>query len=603
MGVTTAECLRWDALVLQADLANAFNSVDRHAIATALKGSQLESLLPLVRFSYGQPSTLHLNAAFDHPPLHSETGVRQGDPLGPLLFAAAMHPALEAAAEAHPEVICLAYTDDITFLGEPSSCAAAFGHFTGRLAEIGLSHNLAKCGAWSGRTPMDCRLPEGVPPSSDGLKVLGSYISTPTATSAFVRSSLEAMGAPLGLIERMEPQLAGLLLSRCISRRVSYLARTTPLPFLPKEEWSDWGRRLLETLLTACGINHPRRDEETSCTRAQASLPVSLGGLRLTDPSVEGRYSFLASYTQAQLLLDSLDSECTGPLENTRELMHGPYTQTSPLTEWLPECEEELPLPAQEVLQAERTAPTAGKLQHGLAMAIQGQRYAVQVEEVRGLGPSPNNGHTQRMLSLSGCGAGDWLNAVPLFSSLCLEAPHYANALQFRLGLPFAAPRVCNCSKKVKILDKRLPNHLLRRGTGRGRTNTHNKPRDECERMAQDAGFMVHIETAAFSPLEEKKADLALRDRSTGTVYICDVTKRLHGGFSTPSHPPTYQAAKLLHQYRQRWSVALQKGQSIGYLEKCNIAGVVENPLLETAGEAPSLWDCLSVLDPALDLA
>ncbi|CAI7814381.1 unnamed protein product [Closterium sp. NIES-54] len=371
-----------------------------------------------------------------------------------------MHPALKAAAEAHPEVICLAYTDDVTFLGEPSSCAAAFDHFTGRLAEIGLSHNPAKSGAWSGRTPMDCRLPEGVPPSSDGLKVLGSYISTPTATSAFVRSSLEAMGAPLGSIERMEPQLAGLLLSRCISRRVSYLARTTPLPFLPKEEWSDWGRRLLETLLTACGINHPRGDAETSRTWAQASLPVLLGGLGLTDPSVEGCYSFLASYTQLH--------ECTGPLEVTRELMRGPYTQTSPLTEWLAECEEDLPLPAQEVLQAERTAPNAGKLQHGLATAIQGQRYAVQVEEVWGLGPSPNNGHTQRMLSLSGYEAGDWLSAVPLFSSLRLEAPHYANALQFRLGLPFATPGVCNCSKKVKILDKRLPNHLLWCGTGGG---------------------------------------------------------------------------------------------------------------------------------------
>ncbi|CAI7909234.1 unnamed protein product [Closterium sp. NIES-54] len=269
------------------------------------------------------------------------------------------------------------------------------------------------------------------------------------------------------------------------------------------------------------------------------------------------------------------------------------------------------------------------------------------------------------MLSLSGYGAGDWLNAVPLFSSLRLEAPHYANTLQFRLGLPFAAPGVCNCSKKVKILDKRLPNHLQRCGTGGGRTNTHNELRDECARMAQDAGFMVHIETAAFSPVEEKKADLALRDRSTGTVYICDMTvtdpistrdenatkgrgwaareaaDKKHGlykdrpewmkffplavetyGCPSPesvdflkllaetaarrffnAEPSSYQAAKLLHQYRQRWSVALQRGQSIGYLEKCNIAAAVENPLLETAGEAPSLGDWFSVLDPALDLA
>ncbi|CAI7789514.1 unnamed protein product [Closterium sp. NIES-53] len=628
---------------------------------TALKGSQLEPLLPLVHFSYGQPSALHLDAAFSHAPLLSETGVRQGDPLGPLLFAAAMQPALKAAAEANPDVICLAYADDVTFLGDPSSCAAAFEHFTSLLAEIGLKHNPAKCGAWSNRSPGDFPLPEGVPLSSDGLKVLGSYVGSPRATSAFVRSSLEAMGAPLGLIERMEPQLAGLLLSRCVSRRVSFLARTTPLPSLPKEEWSEWGRRLLETLLTACGINHPRGTEETARTWAQASLPVSLGGLGLTDPSVEGSYGFLASYTQAHLLLDSLEGDCTGPLEATREQMRGPYTQSSPLTEWLAECEGELPLPAQEALQAERAAPTAGKLQHGLASAI----HAVQVEEVRGMSPNPNNGHTQRLLSLSGYGAGDWLNAVPLHRSLHLEAPHFANALQFRLGLPFAAPGVCNCTKKVVIPDKRLPNHLLRCGTGGGRTNTHNELRNECARMAREAGFMVHIETAAFSPVEEKKADLALRCRSTGAVYICDVTvtdpistrdenatkgrgwaareaaDKKHGlykdrpewvkffpfavetyGCPCPetvdflkllaetvarrffnAEPTSYQAAKLLHHFRQRWSVALQRGQSIGYLEKCSIAAAVENPLLEAVGEAPSRGDCLSVLDPALDQA
>ncbi|CAI7750412.1 unnamed protein product [Closterium sp. NIES-53] len=81
------------ALVLQADLANAFNSISRAAISESLRGSTLAPLLPLVKLSYGQPSSLCLDAGFSHPPLLSETGVRQGDPLGPLLFAAAIHPA------------------------------------------------------------------------------------------------------------------------------------------------------------------------------------------------------------------------------------------------------------------------------------------------------------------------------------------------------------------------------------------------------------------------------------------------------------------------------------------------------------------------------
>ncbi|CAI5497961.1 unnamed protein product [Closterium sp. Naga37s-1] len=306
------------ALVLQADLANAFNSVNRDAIITSLRDSSLASLLPLVKLLYGLPSALCLDAGFSHPPLLSETGVRQGDPLGPLLFAAAIHPALTKTALSFPSVVCLAYADDVTFLGDAAMCAAAFEDFTGNLGEIGLRHNPAKCAAWSQAGQQGAALPVGVPFTEDGVKVLGSFIGGSDATAAFLRASLDTMGVPLPLIARMEPQLASLLLSRCISRRIAYVARTTPLSALPVEEWSDWGKKLFETLLTACGIRHPRGEAEISRTWAQASLPISLGGLGLTDPSVEGRVGFLASYTQAQHLLTSIDESAVGALAETR---------------------------------------------------------------------------------------------------------------------------------------------------------------------------------------------------------------------------------------------------------------------------------------------
>ncbi|CAI7757557.1 unnamed protein product [Closterium sp. NIES-54] len=196
-----------------------------------------------------------------------------------------------------PSVVCLAYADDVTFLGEATACAAAFEHFTGSLGEIGLHHNPAKCAAWSQAGRQSAPLPQGVPFSDDGVKVLGSFVGGNDATAMFLRDILDAMGAPLRLITRMEPQLASLLLTRCISRRVSYVARTTLLSPFPVEKWSDWGKGLFDTLPTACGIRHPRGEAEITQTWAQASLPISLGGLGLADPSVEGRIGFLASYT------------------------------------------------------------------------------------------------------------------------------------------------------------------------------------------------------------------------------------------------------------------------------------------------------------------
>ncbi|CAI7748750.1 unnamed protein product, partial [Closterium sp. NIES-53] len=436
-----------------------------------------------------------------------------GRPLGPLLFAAGIHLSLAATAAAFPTVLCLAFADDVTFLGGVAECTAAFTHFTSSLRSMGLRHNAGKCAAWSAVRPPEGALLEGIPFCHDGLRVLGNFIGAPDGAAAFIRAQLQAMTTPILQIADLEPQAASLLLTRCISRRMSYLARTTVLTLLLEEEWSRWGQKLLHTLLDACGVRHPRGDAEEQRVWGQASLPPSLGGLGLADPSVEGRYSYLTSFVQALGPLASLPGPEGAHLSTALNWTEEVDPDPNQLQTWLGECKASLTQEGRDLLAAEMAAPK-GQLQHRLALLVQGGRSAAQVAASRRMELNPLCGHTQWLMSLTGYGARDWLIAIPYMPSLRLDPDLFLFALQFRLGLPFPVPDNCDCTKRVAIADKRLPNHLLRCGTGHGRTNTHNKLRDECVCMAQDAGFIVHKESTAFSPVDNKKADLAIWDRS-----------------------------------------------------------------------------------------
>jgi hypothetical protein len=142
------------------------------------------ALLPLAIWAYKQPSRLLVHQA-PGVIIHSQSGLRQGDPLGPLLFALALQGPLEQDAEmdlARP----LAYAADPFLQSAPEPTIRAF-HALVTLAEpLGLQVQLAKCAVYFADTRAVTSVASQlcVRHAPDGLLAAGTPVGTPAYQAA-----------------------------------------------------------------------------------------------------------------------------------------------------------------------------------------------------------------------------------------------------------------------------------------------------------------------------------------------------------------------------------------------------------------------------------
>ncbi|CAI5986651.1 unnamed protein product [Closterium sp. NIES-65] len=295
-------------VALQLDVENAFNSVKRAVFFRTLSQTDLHQLLPLVGTLYDGPSRLLVDPRLGVEHITSSRAVRQGDPLGPLLFAAAIQPTLQSAESLVPEVAVVAYADDITIVGPMDAACKVFDIIVTELAKCRLRCNITKSSAWSRSVGVEgnTELPHGLVMSTEGIRVLGSPIGTPEFCCDQIRAELVKASAPVPLIAQLHPLHALLLLSRSISRRISYLLRTTPSETLDRDEWRAWGESLVGASLAAAMLRIPTTELERSLLWRQATLPVRLGGLGIVDPISEAPAAYIASVTAARQLLHQM---------------------------------------------------------------------------------------------------------------------------------------------------------------------------------------------------------------------------------------------------------------------------------------------------------
>ena len=414
-------------------------------------------------------------------------GVQQGDPLGPALFALAIHDAILKARDTTERALLgqldftAFYLDDGVVAGTAAAVSLFSTAFKAEAENLGLSMAVGKCEvipAAGQNFSFDPAMFQGWQWKVDGcFKLLGAAFGNEAHCTALTTKRVTKTAALLEELSRYgHTQGAVLLLRHCGSwGKLVYSSRTVP-PCLHKQALVGFKHSLRKALEDAIGDTLPER------SWLLAQLGLAQGGLGIRDPTTHAAAAYLASLSQTQELCVTLDrqydvADRDGGLHKADTeadfkamiLESAAWTGSSQLT-------------SQKVWSNLLDAAARKRLlEDNSADALFGAHVAL----------------------CSVPGAAAWLTAMPNQDGREIDAPLFKVALKRRLRVPvFSRDGFCPCCGQV--LDK-WGDHALTCACSGDRTIRHNAIRNSTYEDTAYAGLRPVREKAGLLPSRPKE--------------------------------------------------------------------------------------------------
>ena len=458
-----------DHLLIQTDVANAFNTISRNSIREALITLNNPIISRFFNLRYTSASGVYSRE--NSFPLHEITsGVTQGCPMSMFLFCLGLKQILIQlrTSPSPPSLIC-SYADDISLVCKKENASILISQLTGNLREIGLMINVKKSTIF---VPKNCSADVNtIAPLSNfsltrhGIILLGTPVGSFDFITDFLQQKRHEATEALDLIvscRAITLQTKFLMIRSSIVPRLTHLSRTV-LPIIMSPILVVFDKIIRKMIAALLLIPDDSLDDPTSPVNMILELPRALGGIEIpqTTPLTELAYMacFFESFHIAPELRDFLN-----PSNLNSELQKTFDTTMLKLHAWL----DELPLSRKTDLNSPTTANlkiSGKKCQQQLTEVYHAHRShlleKLLLKNITTTSPSSVTikkeaiAAFRRHISQGQEGASDWLHSIPSDPLLTIDDDILRISLLRVLGINYIpdliADESCFCWRGHQI--------------------------------------------------------------------------------------------------------------------------------------------------------